>query len=74
MQVGTITATEILKIIDNFLGHYCKTLTNPQKILLTNKQTCYSPVFLRTVLEELRVFGVFEQLTSRIYLISLLLL
>jgi hypothetical protein len=57
---------EMAKMIENFLGHYCKSLSPSQSTAIISKEACASPVFLRTVLEELRIFGVFEELTNRI--------
>ncbi len=61
-----LKTVEINKLIDNFLGHYCKSLSPTQKNTICNAQSCTNPLFLRTVLEELRVFGVFEELSLRI--------
>lgn len=43
-----------------------KKLTPEQSELISNSAQCGSPLFLRTLLEELRVFGSFEQLEARI--------
>ncbi len=45
----------------DFLSKYHKTLTDEQFAMIANQAACESPLFLRTVLEELRVFGVYEE-------------
>lgn len=64
--MAPLSVVEINKMIDNFLGHYCKSLSPSQKNTICNSYACSSPLFLRTVLEELRVFGVFEELSDHI--------
>lgn len=54
-------------MVENFLGHYCKSLSPSQINIISDKYICSNPLYLRTILEELRVFGVFEELTNRIF-------
>jgi nephrocystin-3 len=54
------------QFIKTYLQNYRKALSTEQMGKLANAPQCGNPLFLRTVLEELRVFGVFEQLDTRI--------
>lgn len=53
-------------LIQNYLESYRKSLSKEQTQTIANAPQCANPLFLITVLEELRVFGVFEQLDVRI--------
>ena len=46
--------------------HYGKSLTSDQLQLIVNSKQCKNPLFLKTLLEELRVFGEFDHLDSKI--------
>lgn len=53
------------QLIDTYLANYRKALSPPQRQTLAHAPQCANPLFLLTVLEELRVFGSFEQLDAR---------
>jgi len=53
-------------VIESYLGTYRKQLTSKQLRRIAEDNQCSNPLFLRTLLEELRVFGRFEQLDARI--------
>ena len=53
-------------VIEAYLGKYRKQLTAKQLRRIAEDNQCSNPLFLRTLLEELRVFGRFEQLDARI--------
>ncbi len=54
------------RIADEYLRAYHKTLTPDQAERIATDQKCQSPLFLRTLLEELRVFGIFEEFESHL--------
>lgn len=53
-------------LIQNYLETYRKSLSKEQTQTIANAPQCANPLFLITVLEELRVFGSFEKLDARI--------
>ena len=53
------------QLIDTYLASYSKTLSKSQKQTIAYASQCANPLFLLTVLEELRVFGSFEQLDAK---------
>jgi nephrocystin-3 len=59
-------ATEQSRFIAEYLGRYRKQLTPPQAQSLQSHPLSGNPLFLLTVLEELRVFGVHEELDQRL--------
>lgn len=61
VEVEPLTPAMRKKIAASFLEHYHKSLTGEQFDMIANNSKCESPLFLRTVLEELRVFGVYEE-------------
>lgn len=67
LKVEPFTPQQQINFIKKYLGRYRKTLTDGQsRALLAHPLSC-NPLFLLTVLEELRVFGVHEQLESRLH-------
>jgi len=54
------------EVIHHYLSQYHKTLNNTQLERIATDDKCSSPLFLRTLLEELRIFGKFEELDARI--------
>ena len=53
-------------VIEAYLGEFRKQLTAKQLRRIAEDNQSSNPLFLRTLLEELRVFGRFEQLDARI--------
>jgi nephrocystin-3 len=54
------------RLVEEYMAKHSKSVTSHQLLkLVTAKQTS-SPLFLKTLLDELRVYGVFEKLESRI--------
>jgi len=53
-------------MVFEYMKQYGKSLTAQQLETIVQAHQCQSPLFVRTLLEELRVFGVFEQLEQRI--------
>ena len=66
LKVKPFTKTEQKRFIGKYLGRYRKSLTTKQTKTLQSHPLCGSPLFLLTVLEELRVFGVHEELEKRL--------
>jgi len=52
--------------IKDYLGHYRKALDEEQLHRIISAGQTTSPLYLKVLLDELRVFGVYEQLDSRI--------
>jgi nephrocystin-3 len=65
LKVKPFTKTEQRKFIGEYLGRYRKALTAKQMKTLQGHPLSGNPLFLLTVLEELRVFGVHEELEQR---------
>ncbi len=65
-QVYPLTEVECDRLILNYLGQYRKSLSVEQRRLITGNKKSANPLFLRTVLEELRIFGSHEELDERI--------
>jgi len=65
-QVHPLSEEECDKLILNYLGQYRKSLSKEQRLLITRNKKSTNPLFLRTVLEELRIFGSHEELDDRI--------
>jgi nephrocystin-3 len=53
-------------IVAQILGDYNKKLTYEQTLQLLNKRSASSPLYLVVACEELRIFGIFEQLSRKI--------
>lgn len=66
LKLKPFTRTEQTRFIKEYLGRYRKSLTPPQRKSLQSHPLCGNPLFLLTVLEELRVFGVHEKLQERL--------
>jgi hypothetical protein len=66
MSVRPLDPDERKAIIVQFLREYGKALSNAQIERIANDPKCAHPLFLRTLLEELRIFGRHELLASRI--------
>jgi tetratricopeptide (TPR) repeat protein len=65
-EVEPLTPSEIEQFIDLSLGHYGKKLNKRQCNRIANTPQAANPLFLRTLLEELRLFGVYEGIDQRI--------
>jgi formylglycine-generating enzyme required for sulfatase activity/tetratricopeptide (TPR) repeat protein len=66
LVVEPFTAAEQTQFIGEYLGRFRKQLTAEQARLLQAHPLVGNPLFLLTVLEELRVFGVHEELDRRL--------
>ena len=64
--VQPMDAARRSQLIQTYLQTYRKALSAEQTHKIASAPQCGNPLFLRTVLEELRIFGSFEQLDSRI--------
>jgi tetratricopeptide (TPR) repeat protein len=60
-EVRPLTSAMRHSIAVGFLSKYHKSLTDAEFAMIAGEPKCESPLFLRTVLEELRVFGVYEE-------------
>lgn len=66
IEVGDLTDEECGALVRRFPSVFCKTLDRNQIELLLQNRATRSPLFLATVLEELRVFGSFGRLEQRL--------
>ncbi|MEI8135299.1 MAG: tetratricopeptide repeat protein [bacterium] len=66
LTIEPLTEEESDKLIVRYLSQYRKALSNEQRKAITSDSKSTNPLFLRTVLEELRIFGSFEELNNRI--------
>jgi tetratricopeptide (TPR) repeat protein len=65
-ELTPLSVPEREGFISGFMKVHAKTLKPSQLAALSQAAPCSNPLFLRTLLEELRVFGSFEQLDTRI--------
>lgn len=65
-EIEPLTVPEREALIVRFLGEYHKGLSSDQLAVITHHPRCAIPLFLRTVLEELRLFGYFQELDAHI--------
>ena len=66
MPVKPLTIDEINRFIVDHLGRYGKKLGESQIRRISGSRQAANPLFLRSLLEELRIFGTFEELDSHI--------
>jgi tetratricopeptide (TPR) repeat protein len=66
LEVHPFTLEEQRKFITEYLGKYRKTLKPEQVARVQEHPLSGNPLFLRTLLEELRIFGVHEELEKKI--------
>jgi tetratricopeptide (TPR) repeat protein len=66
LVVSPLAPDERRTLTTSFLAQYRKVLTDEQAQQVAQRPQSANPLFLRTVLEELRVFGSFEELDARI--------
>jgi nephrocystin-3 len=66
LKVKPFTKAEQKRFIGEYLGRYRKALTVKQTQTLQSHPLSGNPLFLLTVLEELRVFGVHEEIEKRL--------
>lgn len=65
MELAPLDKAQRAQIIAAFLGEYSKSLTQRQIERIAGDEKCAVPLFLRTLIEELRVFGEHERLDER---------
>ncbi|MDP4230581.1 MAG: tetratricopeptide repeat protein [Bacteroidota bacterium] len=58
MEILPLTSQQKMRITKEFLARYHKSLEKEQLEILATEEKLESPLFLRTLLEELRIFGV----------------
>lgn len=66
LRVRPLTRSEQKLFIGRYLSRYRKSLTAKQTSILQSHPLSGNPLFLLTILEELRVFGVHEMLADRL--------
>lgn len=66
LELQPLTTYVRQAIIELYLNEYHKTLLDEQILHIAEHPRTESPLFLRTLLEEIRIFGVFEELDKHI--------
>lgn len=66
MPVEPLTTDEINRFIVDYLDRYGKKLSESQIRNISGSSQATNPLFLRSLLEELRVFGAYEELDANI--------
>jgi len=66
LTVEALDTQERKEIVEKTLWEFRKKLSDAQMRQLLTKTDSYKPLYLVVACEELRVFGVFEQLSDRI--------
>jgi nephrocystin-3 len=66
LRVSPLERSDSEKFLREHLAKYRKSLTLEQTALALEHPLCGNPLFLRTLLEELRVFGVHEEVNLRL--------
>lgn len=66
LEVSALTPAEQRQIIVKYLGRYGKRLDAAQSEIILGAQQASSPLYLRALLEEIRIFGDFARLNDRI--------
>jgi WD40 repeat protein len=66
VRVSPLEPMDCERFMEDHLAKYRKAVTPEQKALILAHPLCGNPLFLRTLLEELRVFGVHEELNRRL--------
>ncbi|KAL6069903.1 DUF4062 domain-containing protein [Balamuthia mandrillaris] len=66
MRVQALDEQERTNLVEEYMAMYGKTLTKDQTERIVKADQCRNPLFLRTLLEEIRIFGVFEQIDKQI--------
>ncbi|XP_076109505.1 uncharacterized protein LOC143078527 [Mytilus galloprovincialis] len=67
MKVSPLQESQKMQIITDYLeGIYGKTLTTEQKEMIINVKQTSNPLYLKSLLDEVRMFGSFRTLTNKI--------
>lgn len=66
LELKPLTTKDREKLIHSYLGLYGKKLTKNQLEKVVKDSKCSSPIFLKTFLDELRVYGNFAHINERI--------
>ena len=66
VRVSPLEPMDCERFMEDQRARYRKAVTSEQKALILAHPLCGNPLFLRTLLEELRVFGVYEELNRRL--------
>jgi hypothetical protein len=62
LKVNPLSREERELLVREYMGQYSKNFSLNQLVKMTSAKPCENALFLRTLMEELRVFGVYEQL------------
>ncbi len=66
VQIGQFQLAELKTFLEVYPALTAKTLSDDQKLLLTENAYCRHPLFVSVVLQQLQLFGVFNLITRKI--------
>ena len=66
LRVEPLSPAERRQLIEGYLAQYVKALSPPRVERIAGAEQTANPLYLRALLEELRIFGIHEQLDQRI--------
>src|SRR5205085_2279480 len=66
MEIAPLVIAEREEIIERFLAQFSKSLPDDLLRAVAAEPKCELPLFLQTILEELRIFGEHERLAERL--------
>eukprot|EP01130_Rhizamoeba_saxonica_P006997 TRINITY_DN2803_c0_g1_i3.p1 TRINITY_DN2803_c0_g1~~TRINITY_DN2803_c0_g1_i3.p1 ORF type:complete len:1483 (+),score=328.80 TRINITY_DN2803_c0_g1_i3:163-4611(+) len=66
IPVEPLTETERRQMVEQYLAFYGKSLTSNQLEMIIYSKQSQNPLYLRTILDEMRIFTVYEEVTSQI--------
>jgi tetratricopeptide (TPR) repeat protein len=66
LEIELLNEAERDQLIVGYLGQFRKALSYDQRLAIIEEEKTANPLFLRTLLEELRIFGLFEELDNKI--------
>ena len=66
LEVKPLRKEERKQLIRDYLAQYTKTLDRPRVDRIASADQTSSPLFLRALIDELRVFGIHQELDTRI--------
>jgi tetratricopeptide (TPR) repeat protein len=65
-KIHGLTDSDKSQLIVDYLGQFSKSLTISQLSRLSNTEQVDNPLYLKTLLDELRIFGIYEKLDAKI--------
>ena len=66
MKIQPLEMNERKEFIRDYLVQYCQEFNNKRMVRITAERQSANPLYLKTLLDELRVFGIYEKLDEKI--------